>query len=66
MGIMFQHSTLIQNVCEELLRAQATKIMVTLYISNPYELRKEEKSHGENPPLKMDMKEKPKFVYTPN
>ena len=30
--------------------------MVTLYIINLYELRKEEKTHGENPPSKKDMK----------
>ena len=63
---MFQHPPLSQNVCEKLLRAQATRLMVTFYIINPYELRKEEKPHGENSPLRMDMKEKPKYVYTPN
>ena len=66
MGNMFQHPLLIQNGCENLLRAQATRLMVTLYIINPYELRKEAKPHGENTPEKMDMKEKPKSVYTPN
>ena len=38
--------------------------MVTLYIINPYELRNESKPQGENPMEKMDMKEKPKYVYT--
>ena len=60
---MFQQPHLSQNVCEQLLRAQATRLMVTLYIINPYELRKEAKPHGENPPSRMDMKEKPKYVY---
>ena len=57
--IVFQHPPLIQNSFEKLLRAQATSCMVTLYIIDPYEPRKEEKPHGENPPSKMDMKEKP-------
>ena len=47
---MFQHPPLKKNVCEKLLRAQVTSIMVSLYIIDPYELRKEEKPHGENPP----------------
>ena len=38
-------------------RAQETRLMVTLYIIDPYELRKEEKPHGENPPSKIEMKE---------
>ena len=56
MGNMFQHPPLIQNVGEQLLRAQATRLMVTLYIINPYELRKEAKTHVENTPKKMYMK----------
>ena len=50
MGNMFQHPPLIQNVSDQLLRAQETILMVNLYIINPCELRKEEKPHGENPP----------------
>ena len=54
MGNMLQHPPppppLIQNVCDQLLRAQAIRLMVNLYIINPYELRKEENEHGGNPP----------------
>ena len=50
MEIMFQNPPLSQNVGEKLLRAQETRLMATLYIINPYELRKEAKPHGENPP----------------
>ena len=50
MGIMFEHPYLSQNVCEKLLRLQATRLMVTLCIIDPYELRKVAKPHGENAP----------------
>ena len=50
MGNMFQHPTLRQSACEKLSRDQETRLMVTVYIIDPYELRKEPKPHEENPP----------------
>ena len=63
MGNMFQHPPLRKNVCEQLLRAQEIRLMLTLYIIDPYEVGKEEKPHGKILPQKWTWKRNKK-LYT--